>query len=91
MKTKSEKTIEEVGHIVYRLDLIPESDQDKEALLRLESQSMDVTDQMIENIVLQRGKALQEANRPDWDFHLEKKKGHSSYFVHLNMPLESNL
>ena len=38
MKTKPEKIVEEVGHIVYRLDLIPENDQDKEALTRLESQ-----------------------------------------------------
>lgn len=91
MKTKSEKILDEVGHLVYRLDLIPENDQDKEALIRLESQSVDITDQMIENIVLQKGKALQEANKPGWDFHLEKKKGHSSYFVHLKMPLESNL
>ena len=91
MKTKSEKIVEEVGHIVYRLDLIPENDQDKEVLTRLESQLVDVTDQMIENITFQKGKALQEANKPDWDFHLEKKKGHSSYFVHLKMLLESNL
>lgn len=88
MKTEIEKILEEAGHWVYRLDLFPENGEEKEALMKLESQPVEIVDQMIENIVTQKAKALQEARKPDWEFQIEKKKGHSSYYVHLKISQE---
>lgn len=90
MKTQSEKILDEAEHWVYRLDLIPENDEDREALKKLESQTMDLVDQMIESIIIQKAKALQETVKPDWNFQVEKKKGHSSYYIHLKISQEPN-
>lgn len=86
MKTEIEKIVEEREKVVFRLDLIPESKDDAIALANLESDGLDVTDRMIQSIVEQNANKLLKAQGFDWTIErLEKKKGFSSYYIHLRM------
>lgn len=83
MKFHSELIKEQINQVVFRLDLIPENESDTKVLERLELQEGDVSDQMIATIVLAKARELQEKTKLDWRYDIEKKKGFSSFYIHL--------
>ena len=87
MKTLFEEINSQVDHLVFRLDLIPESEYDKKALNTLDSKESDVTDDMIRRIVEDKAREIRDNHKPDWDYKMpERKVGTYSFYVHLNPP-----
>lgn len=88
MKTQIEKIKEQIDHLVFRLYLIPETKEETKAIGNLDSNELEVTDQMIENIVRQKAEKLLEEYHPDWKYELERKKGHNSFYIHLKVNID---
>ena len=88
MKSKIEKINETSERIVFRLDLISETEQDKKALSDLTLESIQVTDQMIQSIIEEKAVLLRDEHKPDWNYDWEKKHGDIHFYINLKKPTQ---
>jgi hypothetical protein len=90
MNLNIEKSLESIGQITYRFDLIPTNEIQKEALKDFEldkNTRLEIIDQLIEQIVAERAQNLRNSVRPNWNLEVERVKNHSSFIVNLKDPL----
>lgn len=88
--TNTEKIREQGDKVVYRLDLIGETADDKADLKKLENETLEVIDLAVLNIVQQKAEELIETLEGDWDYMSEKIFGKPSFYLSLKPSVEES-